>query len=163
MIKQMNKFSVVVKQNAVFKFIVLLSLIVTKLIYINYEMIILIYLHAIKRLNVFIDPPTTENAKSPVAITMPMLDVIVMEYNWYWFNRDKPDTNKWLTTTYDICILLPLSHALKSITLQNVCRRMMHNACAALVSRKLDLPPNNPIVAGPTFKDNHKNAFRKIR
>lgn len=44
-------------------------------------MIVPTYLHAIKRLNVFIDPPTTVNANSPVAIIIPMLDGNVMEYN----------------------------------------------------------------------------------
>lgn len=61
------------------------------------------------------------------------------------------DTTKWLIITNAICTLDCVSTALKKITLQNVCNKIIHNACAELVNRKYWCPPNSPIVAGPTL------------
>lgn len=103
------------------------------------------------RLIVMADPPATFKAIKPVSTVNAMLVNNVTAYNSCTLSSVRTDTNKWLNTTKVMCAYRRRSKASKKMTLQNVCNKIMHNACTELVMKNMSEPLFSPIVAGPTY------------
>jgi hypothetical protein len=108
------------------------------------------YWQVMKRWNFTRDPPTTLNEKRAVTMTFVMLSGSVMPYNSLVFKSVMHENNRWLTITYMRFKLLRFWMPTKNITLQNVCRSIMHRVSVALVMKNRSVPLFNPIVPGPT-------------